>query len=371
MNSSWNTGFGKIATRSAQTLLVLALLGVLIFGLTQLSLVVVPVILATILASAISPLVSIMERIKINRTTGSLIALIAFLAMIGGMGYFIVSSVRTQWSSLSSSVTEGFAQVGNWLHSGDLPVSEEQINKLINSSNQYFTSSSFGQGALHFSGTLASVFAGFLLTVVILFYFLKDGDRIFSFIVGFMQEGSREKAHQAGAKSVIVLGDYIRGTTLVALVDAILIGIGLTIMDVPLVIPLCLLVFIGAYIPYVGGTSAGAITALVALVTTDLDTAIIVAIIVLAVNQIEGNLLSPLILGNALKMSPLALLLALSVGAILGGIVGTLLAVPLVAVVWVVWTTWNPKKLEEIQEELPEVQAPDSENSEPKPEPVA
>lgn len=362
MNSSWNTGFGKIATRSAQTLLVLALLGVLTFGLTQLRLVVVPVILATILASAISPLVSLMERIKINRATGSLITIITFLSVFGGICFFIVNSVKTQWSSLSNSVTEGFNQIGKWLHSGDLPVSEEQIDKVLNSTNQYFTSSSFGQGALQFSGTLASLLAGLLLTIVILFFFLKDGDKIFSFIVGFMKEETREKAHEAGAKSVVVLGDYIRGTTIVALVDAVLIGIGLTIMQVPLVIPLCLLVFIGAYIPYVGGTSAGIITTLVALVTTNMDTAIIVGLIVLVVNQVEGQVLSPLILGNALKISPLAILLALSVGAILGGIVGTLLAVPMVAVVWVVWTTWHPKKVEEVLSNLEDLEAePDAE----------
>ena len=138
---------------------------------------------------------------------------------------------------------------------------------------------------------------------------------------------------------------------MVALVDVVLIGIGLAILGVPLILPLCILVFIGAFIPYIGATSAGIIASLVALVANGLESAIIVGIIVLAVNQLEGHILAPFILGNALRISPLAILLALSLGAILGGIVGTLLAVPIAAVTWVTWTTWHK---EEIPDDNPE-----------------
>lgn len=342
-NSLWQTTYGKIATRSAQTLIILALVSTLIFGLTQLTLVVVPLILATILASAIYPLVSLMEKIRIKRAAGSLLTILTFLSLLGGAGYFIFRSVQTQWSSLASSVVEGFDQIVVWLHSGDLPVPVENIDGIIDSTKGYFTSSSFGQGALQFSGNIASTLTGAILTLMILFFFLKDGKRIFSFLVSFMKPNIRVKAHESGVSSAVILGGYIRGTTTVALVDVVLIAIGLSIMDVPLVLPLCLLVFIGAFIPYIGGISAGVIACLVALVANGVDNAIIVAIIVVAVNQLEGHILAPFILGNALKISPLAILLTLAVGAILGGIVGTLLAVPVVAVVWATWTTWNRK----------------------------
>lgn len=340
-SSLWAAGFGRLATRSAQALLILTLLGAAIFALNQLSLVVVPFILATILASAIYPLVSMMEKLRINRATGSLITIFAFFIFLGGVGYFIFSSVRTQWDSLSLKVVEGFEQLIKLLHSGDLPVPVEQIDAMMSSVSGYFTSASFSHGAIQFSGGLASALAGFVLTILILFFFLKDGKTIFTFIVNFMDDELRDKAHKAGAGAASILGNYIRGTTTVALVDVLLIGIALIILDVPLIIPLCLLVFVGAYIPYIGATSAGIIASLVALVSNGGKTAVIVAIVVVAVNQIEGHVLAPFILGNALKISPLAILLALSVGAILGGIVGTLLAVPLVAVTWVVWTTWT------------------------------
>lgn len=356
VKSSWNAGFGKIATRSAQTLLILALISVIIFGLVQLKLVVIPVIIAIILASALSPLVTLMERARINRAAGSFITVLSFIALIASIGYFVVHSIKSQWTTNANSVQAGFDQVSKWLHSGELPIPTEKIDELLNSGTKYLTSSSFGQNALQFSGGLASLLAGILLTLVILFFLLKDGDRIFSFLVGFMKESIRDKAHEAGEQATKVLGGYIVGTTIVALIDAVLIGIGLIVMGVPLVIPLCLLVVIGAYIPYLGSISSSVIISLVALATCGLQTAIIVAIIVLTVNQVEG-LISPIILGNVLKMSALAILLALTVGAIVGGIVGTLLAVPVMAVGWVIWTTWNQPELSEptqLQQPAPE-----------------
>lgn len=351
MNSLWRTGFGRVATRSAQILLVLTLLCAIVFGLTKISLVIVPVFLALILASAIYPVVTFMQKRRINRTVGSIVTILGSLAVLVGAGFFIVTSVQTQWGKLSKSVVEGFEQIVAWLHSGDLPVSIEKIDEAIEQVTNYFTSSSFGHGALQVSGDLFSVLTGFVLTFVILFFFLKDGKKIYSFVLSFMPSTFRDKALEAGERSVNVLGSYIRGTTTVALVDVLLIGIGLTILDVPLVLPLCLLVFIGAYIPYIGATSAGIVASLVALVSNDLQTAIIVGIIVLAVNQLEGHVLAPVILGNALKMSPLAILLILAIGTLIGGMLGTLLAVPLMAVVWAAWSTWHEAEVEETLEE--------------------
>lgn len=349
--SLWKTGFGRIASRSAQALLIITLITVVIYALVKLSVVVVPIILATILASAISPMVSLMEKLKINRAAGSLTTLIALISILISAGFFIFSSVMTQWSSLSQSVIKGFNQILDWLHSGDLPVPVEQIDELLNSAGEYLTSSSFGKGALELSGSMATIGASFVLTLVILFFFLKDGSKIYKFIVSFLPQEIRANAQEAGERSANTLGRYIRGTTMVALVDVVLIGIGLAILGVPLILPLCILVFIGAFIPYIGATSAGIIASLVALVANGLESAIIVGIIVLAVNQLEGHILAPFILGNALRISPLAILLALSLGAILGGIVGTLLAVPIAAVTWVTWTTWHK---EEIPDDNPE-----------------
>jgi predicted PurR-regulated permease PerM len=353
VKSSWNTGFGKLASRSAQTLLILLLTGVIVFGLVQLKLVVIPLVLAIILAAALSPLVAYLQKMKLNRSAASILTMLTSLGLFGVVGSFIFNTVKSEWSSHSSTLSDKLDAAVEWLHSGALPVSGQQIDEFIVSLKEYLTSPSFGQGALQFSGTLTSALTGLFLTLVILFFFLKDGKEIFAFLLRFMKiEDHKTKADRAGGVAVTALGGYVRGTMLVALVDAVLIGVGLTATGVPLVIPLCLLVFIGAFIPFIGSISAGLIITLIALLTTNLDTAIIVAIIVLAVNQIEG-LFSPFILGSILKINALAILLAVTVGGILGGIVGAVLSVPIVSVAWLVWTTWNEPE-QKIQEETPD-----------------
>lgn len=366
IKSSWSTGFGKLATRSAQTLLVLALLVVIFFALVQLKMIVIPVIIAIILASTMFPLVSFMERFRINRGVGSFLAIAISLGLLAVVGNFIVRSIGSQWTASSSSLIAKFEEAGEWLYSGAVPLPVEQIDELMNSGRQYLTSSSFGHEALQASGTIASIFAGVFLTLITLFFFLKDGNKIFLFLLGFLKPSIRQKTNESGIKAVTVLGGYFRGTALVGLIDAVLIGAGLLIMDVPLVLPLCLLVIIGVYIPYIGSISSSAIITLVALVTTDVSTAVVVAIIVLTVNQVEG-LLSPLVLGNILKMSALAILLALAIGATLGGIIGALLAVPIASVGWVFWSTWNkPRSIvsiaSEVEEPVIEEDAPTSED---------
>lgn len=138
-----------------------------------------------------------------------------------------------------------------------------------------------------------------------------------------------------------VLGGYVRGTVIVALVDAVFIGAALFILQVPLALPLAIIVFVTAFIPVVGATLAGVISALVALVTVDLRAAIIIVIVVTVVNQLEGNFLQPIVLGKSLKLHELVILLVLTGGTILGGIVGTLLSVPLSAVAWAIIKSWR------------------------------
>jgi predicted PurR-regulated permease PerM len=177
--------------------------------------------------------------------------------------------------------------------------------------------------------------------VIVLFYFMKDGPFIWSFLITPLGPLLRAKARRAGDSAVVSLGGYVRGTAIVAAVDAACIGIALAVLRVPLAVPLAIVVFIGAFIPLVGATVAGIVSALVTLVTVDLSAAIWVAIVVVAVQQLEGNFLSPVVLGKSLRLHGLVVLLALTAGTILGGIIGTLLSVPTAAVAWAVITQWN------------------------------
>jgi predicted PurR-regulated permease PerM len=170
---------------------------------------------------------------------------------------------------------------------------------------------------------------------------MKDGRSIFGFLIQPLSEERRTRAWRVGDRSVGVLGGYVRGTAIVALVDAVVIGLALVILGVPLALPLATIVFLGAFIPLIGATVAGILATLVALVTNGPTTALIVLVVVIAVNQLEGDLLAPVVIGRALALHPLAILLALTAGTILAGIIGALLAVPITAVAWAAIKEWR------------------------------
>ncbi|MDO9355466.1 MAG: AI-2E family transporter, partial [Solirubrobacteraceae bacterium] len=201
--------------------------------------------------------------------------------------------------------------------------------------------SQFGSGALAGVSAAGEVITGAVLAVVILFFFLKDGPAIWSFFLRPFTGHRLQRGRRIGATTVRVLGGYVRGTATVAFVDAVAIGVGLAILQVPLALPLAIIVFIGAFIPLIGATLAGVLAALVALVASGPVVALIVVAIVIGVNQLEGNFLQPVVMAQSLKLHPLVILVALTAGTILGGIIGAVLAVPIAAVGWAIVKVWN------------------------------
>ncbi|WP_255396161.1 AI-2E family transporter [Kocuria sp. CNJ-770] len=179
--------------------------------------------------------------------------------------------------------------------------------------------------------------------IVILFFFLKDGEKMWNFTLRWFRGERRAKLAESVDRGAQVLGGYVRGTALVALIDAVFIGVGLVLVGVPLALPLAVLVFVTAFIPVVGATIAGIIAALVALVTNGPVEALIVVGIIVLVNQIEGNILQPIIMGRTLSLHALIVLLALTVGTLVGGIFGAILAVPYTAVAWAVIQVWSSR----------------------------
>ncbi|MEY2849399.1 MAG: hypothetical protein RI885_2066 [Actinomycetota bacterium] len=336
----WTDALGRTATRSAQVLLVLLVGIAIVYATIQLKLVVIPVLVALIIASALRPLVRVLEK-RMPRVLAALISLLLGVAAFGGIVTVVVFSVRSQYDTLEKAVLEGIDELVNFVQSGGLPVDQEQIDEAISAGQDFLTSSQFGSGALAGVTTAFEIITGVVLGLFILFYFLKEGPQMWAFLIKRLAPLSHAKARIAGDKAVDTLGGYVRGTAIVAAVDAIVIGIGLAVLQVPLYLPLAIIVFIGAFIPIVGATGAGIIAALVALVTNDLTTALWVTAIVVGVNQLEGNLLAPVVLGRSLKLNGLIVLLALTAGTILGGIVGTLLSVPLTAVAWTIIKSWS------------------------------
>ncbi|MCU1436927.1 MAG: family transporter [Naasia sp.] len=355
--SAWSDRLGRVALRSGQLLLVLILATAVVYALVQLKLVVIPILIAVILAAALSPVVRFLRRRGVPNLLATWLTLLGGLLIIGGVLTGIVFAVRSQWSELVDSASSGIQELQRFLADTDLPVDQQQIEDARTAVIDFLTSSQFGSSAL--AGVLAvtEVLTGAFLLLVLLFFFLKDGALIWEFFLRPFRGAKLERGRRIGRTAVRVLGGYIRGTAIVALVDALGIGIALVVLQVPLAIPLAAIVFLGAFIPLVGATVAGILAALVALVANGPIVALIVIGVVIVVNQLEGDFLQPVVMGQSLRLHPLVILLALTAGTILGGIVGAVLSVPIAAVAWAVIKAWDvpePRPAEPAPRALPD-----------------
>ncbi|UPO77260.1 MULTISPECIES: AI-2E family transporter [Arthrobacter] len=337
----WEDGLGHAALRSAQVLLVLILVSLGVFALTRLSLVVIPVLLALILAAAIAPFVNWLRRKGWPGALATGVSFLLLLGVFGGLITGIVFAIRSEWSTLVDQAAAGFNQLYELIQNGPFTIDASAIEDARDAVLDFATSSAAGSGAIAGLSAAGSFATGFLLMAVVLFYFLKDGDRIWAFMLRWFRGERLEKARLSGARTMEVLGSYVRGTAIVAAVDAVCIGAALFILGVPLALPLSVIVFVGSFIPLVGATAAGILAALIALVANGPVVALIVVVVIIAVNQLEGNFLQPVVMGKTLSIHALVILLALTAGTILAGIIGAILSVPIAAVTWAVIKVWT------------------------------
>lgn len=337
----WSDGLGRLATRAAQLILVLVVLTGAIWLMVILSTVAIPILLALIFASTFWPLTRWLRRRRLPNALIAVIELFGILLILAGVGWLVTWAVTDQWDELSQRATEGFDQLVAWLQQLPINIDLPSLEELKNQAMNFITSAQFGTGALAGVSAVATFVTGLLLMVVVLFFFLKDGPDIWDFMKRPFSGEGYARAERVGQRAVSTLGSYVRGTATVALVDAVFIGIGLLILGVPLALPLSVLVFILSFIPLVGAVLAGGMAALVALVANSPFTALLVIGLVVLVNQLEGNLLQPVVMGRALKLHALVVLLALTVGTIVAGILGAVLAVPIAAVIWGAVQVWD------------------------------
>lgn len=342
LRGMWGDGLGRAATRSLQVLALLSVGAVGVFVVMRLTAIVIPVLIALVLAAAIHPLVSWLRRRGVPSMLATWIALLALVAALAGIIWAVVDAVADQWDELADQAIEGFQELQTFLH-GALPfeVTEEQLRELQSSAGQLLQSDAVTGGAVAGVSQAAHFVAGFFIMIVVLFFFLKDGPRIWEFLLRPFEGDRYDRGVRVGDATITSLGGYVRGTAIIAAVDAVGIGIGLAIVGVPLVIPLTVLVFLLAFIPLVGATLAGILAALVALVALGPVEALIVVAIVIAVNQLEGDLLQPVVMGRSLRLHPLVILVALTAGTVLAGITGAVLAVPIAASIWRAIQVWD------------------------------
>ena len=313
----------------------------LVWLLSRVSIVTIPLVLALIFAAAFVPWMEWTRRHKIPPALGAALALVFLLAAIIGALVFVVGSVGHEWSELAIKAQDGFQRLAAWLQTLPFSPDQRQLNDLTEQISGFVTSAEFGSGALGGIGAVTEVSASLGMMAIILFFLLKDGPQMWEFLVRPFEGIAYDRAERIRRKTVDVFGGYISSTAAAALFDAVGIFIGLLILQVPLAVPLAILTFLLAFIPIIGAVSAGAVAALVALVSNGPLNAALVVLVVIVVNQLEGNVLKPILMGKTVSLHALVVLIVIAAGTAVGGITGALLAVPLTAAAWGVVQVWD------------------------------
>ncbi|MFY1634483.1 AI-2E family transporter [Solwaraspora sp. WMMB335] len=325
----------RIAAAWSWRLIVIGIVGwALLRVIGNVRIVVIPLLVALLLAALLAPAVGWLLRARFPRTLATAVVLIGGLAAVVGTLTLVVNQFITELPNLSNKAAAGIGEIQQWLRDGPLNLSDDALDQYIEAGQDWITDNTqtLTSGAVSTAGTVVEVFTGILLVLFATFFFLRDGSRIWQFVVGLFPTTARWRFDDAGRAAWMTLVAYVRATVLVAFIDAVGIGIALVLFDVPFAFSLAALVFLGAFIPIVGATISGAVAVLVALVDSGWVTALIILGAVIVVQQLEGNVLQPLIMGRAVAIHPLAVVLAVTAGVVLAGIVGALVAVPLIAV---------------------------------------
>ncbi|HJG81239.1 MAG TPA: AI-2E family transporter [Brevibacterium senegalense] len=331
--------FRLAAAWSWRTIVILVAVGVLLWLLSQVSQVLLPALIALLLAALLSPIHSFLVRKGWPRALSAATVFIGFLLLVVGTIALVGQQIVVGFGALWTQVLAGVSTITTWLNSNpfglDSSIIAQYLDQGLDQGLTYLeeNASNLLGGAAGAVSSVGSFATGTLLALVAAFFFLYDGRNMFNWAVRLMPSPARARTEGAALRGWQTLVQYVRVQIIVAAVDAIGIGIGALAIGIPLAIPLTLLVFLGSFIPIVGAVVTGAIAVIVALVSQGFIPALIMLGVVLLVQQIEGNVLQPFIMGKAVSVHPLAVILTVAAGGFLFGIVGALFAVPLIAVV--------------------------------------
>lgn len=314
--------------------LILLISGALIWLLAKVSFLIIPVMVAALLAGLLSPVTKWLRKRRFPNGLAVAATVLGFIGLIAGSLALVGRQLALGFQELWTEALTGVQQVQDWLAEGPLHLTAAQIDKYLQEATAALqnNSSSILSGALSFGSTAGHFAAGLVLALFILIFFLLEGERIWGFLVRLLPRRARIPADGAGRRGWTSMVSYARIQMFVAFVDAVGIGVGAAIIGVPLALPLGVLVFIGSFIPVVGALVTGAIAVLLALVANGPVNALIMLGIVLLVQQLESHILQPLVMGKAVALHPVAVILSVAAGSYLAGIPGALFSVPILAV---------------------------------------
>ncbi len=302
------------------------------FGLVTL-----PLAVALLIAALVSPVVRGLVSIGLPRGLASLLVVISGIALVGFLLSVAGQQVASGASDLADQVVRGLDEIKDWLRTGPLHASDSQINDYIDQAQKAITErSSDGElvGQLtEFGAALSHVAAAFFIILFSSYFFLADGDRIWGWLVRLAPRAARESIDGSGRVAWISLTQFVRATVIVAFTDAMGVAIVAAVLGLPFVLAIGVLVFLGAFVPMIGATVAGTVAVLVALVDQGPFTALLMLGGVIVVQQFEGHVLQPFLMGHFVSLHPLGVIVAIGCGVLTAGVAGALIAVPLAAAV--------------------------------------
>lgn len=309
-----------------------------LYALSVLRLIVLPVIVALLVTTLLHPPVAWLHRRRLPSGLAAGLVVVGALLAVGGILGAIVPSIAAQVDDFGAGIQDGIRQLGDLLDGVPLSLTIDDLRARLDSAIEQARENSGAIVAQVQSGAvlIGEVLTGLVIAILLTFFFLKDGGRMWDWLLHFSAREKRAGWDELGGRIFTALGGYVRGIALVGLADAVLIGLALVVIGVPLVLPLMVLTFFGAFLPLVGAFLAGLAAVLIALVSNGVVAALLVLGAVVLVQQIEGNILYPLLMGRTVHLHPAVILVALSVGGILAGIIGIFLAVPVAAVLSIV-----------------------------------
>jgi putative heme transporter len=326
----------RVASAYAWRILLIAAVAALVVWLViQLKLLVIPLLIAILITALLWPAFAWMLRHRVPRWLAIVISLVGTVAIVTGLLWLAVWQITLQWSSVQRKTVEGVEQLRQYLIDGPLHLTSAQIDGLLAQAWTFLQQQAelLWSGALAIGSTVGHVATGLLLTVFILLCLLADGGGIWRWTTRLFPRTARPAVDGAGRAGWQTVVNYARTQLLVATIDAVGIGLGAFLLGVPLAIPVAVLVFLGSFVPIVGAVVTGALAVFLALVYNGWWIALWMLVVVLGVQQLEGHVLQPLLMGSAVKVHPLAVVLVVAGGALIAGIPGALFAVPLAAFV--------------------------------------
>lgn len=339
----WLQRFGLISWYLIGIIIIVAML---VFATLRIQLVFIAVFIALVFTSVLNPLVNHLDRVM-PRALAVVVAILASFAFFGGMLFYVVSSVVNQWNNLARQFQNGIGEILDLLENGNLPfhVTQDEIfdwlNQVTNEVTQYIQSNAgdlAGQVVSN-AGSAAIVFTILALSLFVTIFMLARGGSMWLWFLNWLPSRWRVETHRAAGAAWYTFSGYARGTVIIALADGLMAYTLLAITKVPLAAPLSVLVFIGAFIPLIGAPLAMVIATIVALAAKGWVVALVIMLGIALIGQIEGHILQPLVMGKQVSLHPVVVALGVTAGTFLGGLLGAIVAIPLLAVIWSVFAT--------------------------------